>query len=527
MSEDAVDPRRCATPRELFGEAVADARALKRAYAKLLRTWDPEREPEAFQHLRRLYEAGIAALEAAPAPVEAGPLDEAVEQAWVDAQLAAATPSSLVGLGRAELEAAPDPEGWEALMAALRDRALERGSVSALLAWIGLLIADDPTAIFPALTEAARVPSLAAVARGYGKVLLSRFPVVVDHQDWKDFAASLPEQERRAAMVADVEARLVMGRADAWERWEEVQGEVRTLGDDVWLRVMVRLMSEGSTFAPAGLLERWIERFESAQLGLDDGVAEQVIGRALAAQGLAFAWQREELRPLVQALLGCWTVEGPHHLVLILRLLVEDPAQRALLLRMRTEEPGVWRVLLGWVERVTGRRAALWARQPEAAQAVDGQALMELCWSITDQRREDDAARERTLRRAQLKDRVLQVMLGSVAVALFISAVLRSPLAGGVALVLSGLVGALHVATMSVMPVVDLHVPPDDTEKRLREGIRALCAAQGVWVHEVALGCAHPLLDPIFDDLLQDPLSDLGLISDAHVRRFVTTEDPA
>ncbi|MDO9280640.1 MAG: hypothetical protein Q7U06_01960, partial [Pseudomonadota bacterium] len=81
---------------------MEDARALKRAYARLIREYGPETHPEVFQHIRRLYEqAGAARADAAIAEetskgegaASAGGSASAPSQeehaAWVDAHLAA------------------------------------------------------------------------------------------------------------------------------------------------------------------------------------------------------------------------------------------------------------------------------------------------------------------------------------------------------------------------------------------------------------------------------------------------------
>jgi len=57
-------------PVDLFGDAVGDRRALRRAYARLAKRYRPDDDPEAFQHLRGLYEQAQQRSEpfAAPAP---------------------------------------------------------------------------------------------------------------------------------------------------------------------------------------------------------------------------------------------------------------------------------------------------------------------------------------------------------------------------------------------------------------------------------------------------------------------------
>ena len=61
----STDPLSATTPLALFGaDALSDARALKRAYARLIRRFKPEVAPAAFAHIRRVYEEAKAALDA-------------------------------------------------------------------------------------------------------------------------------------------------------------------------------------------------------------------------------------------------------------------------------------------------------------------------------------------------------------------------------------------------------------------------------------------------------------------------------
>ncbi|MEM6930551.1 MAG: hypothetical protein AAF602_26680 [Myxococcota bacterium] len=71
LDRDAV--MAATTPRELFGDAADDPRELRRRYAKLLRAFPAEDDPEAHTHVRALFEQGRDAHEARPevtAPVD-------------------------------------------------------------------------------------------------------------------------------------------------------------------------------------------------------------------------------------------------------------------------------------------------------------------------------------------------------------------------------------------------------------------------------------------------------------------------
>ncbi len=77
MTTDLVDRQQLMdsrTPAHLFGDAAHDPRSLRRAYARLAKVYRPDDDPEAFQHLRGLFEAAKEAHRRgeAPAAVEAG-----------------------------------------------------------------------------------------------------------------------------------------------------------------------------------------------------------------------------------------------------------------------------------------------------------------------------------------------------------------------------------------------------------------------------------------------------------------------
>lgn len=65
----------CPTPDALFGEAAADPRALKRAYARLVRQHRPDESPAVFAHVHHLYTWAQQRLEAAQDEVDDAPAD--------------------------------------------------------------------------------------------------------------------------------------------------------------------------------------------------------------------------------------------------------------------------------------------------------------------------------------------------------------------------------------------------------------------------------------------------------------------
>jgi len=68
MTPSPDDILACETPFALFGHAATERRALKRAYATLIKTYDPDSHPDVFTHIRALYEQARSGDTGAPVP---------------------------------------------------------------------------------------------------------------------------------------------------------------------------------------------------------------------------------------------------------------------------------------------------------------------------------------------------------------------------------------------------------------------------------------------------------------------------
>ncbi len=147
----------CATAFELFGEAVLDRRGLKRAYAQLIRTWDPDGHPEVFTHIRALYEAArdgdtgapeeeeprapflrlVRGEEAPPeAPEEESEPEQSPAQRLQQAMKEAHADEALELLARYDLDIRIDrPDVWFATVATLADARTFHLPAATLQSW--------------------------------------------------------------------------------------------------------------------------------------------------------------------------------------------------------------------------------------------------------------------------------------------------------------------------------------------------------------------------------------------------------
>jgi hypothetical protein len=96
------------SPSELFGDALGQPQALRRAYASLIRQYRPEDDPEAFTHVRELYERALRGPSTPPEAHPSEPPTAPVPQPPIDplARIEALLPSPPWDLSIAQLEQA-------------------------------------------------------------------------------------------------------------------------------------------------------------------------------------------------------------------------------------------------------------------------------------------------------------------------------------------------------------------------------------------------------------------------------------
>ncbi len=380
-----MNPLDAHTPHELFGEATNDAAALKRAYARLIRTHGPETDPEAFRHIRALYEQAVADLAApkveAPASSSVSPI-----------------------------------EGFEARLV--------------------LLLREAPLA--------------------------------------------------------------------AWHHWEEHQAEVRQQSPQAWLALTVATLRGAGPYQTEDVLDHWIDRFQSADLALPDGVADGLTEATCDA--IALGRCRADAPTFIRVMAILEVPRNERMLILA--------QERPLIEALATTHPGVYAVMRGSIEACTGRSAALWGSGP----FPDPGALPEVDAAITAELVAEEAHTHTK------KARTTQQTLFVAVATLIASPVMLVPLLlhgeaaerseyDSAGFFLLCVFGVSMVAARQFLPVPTYKA---DLQP-LKAAISAVCRRRGLWIHQLLGAPPSPRLRDGLDALLVDPLSDLDVVTTAHV----------
>ncbi len=186
------------SPEALFGaDACLSKGALRRAYAKLIRVHRPERDPERFAQIRRLYERALAALQQSKGPRPA-PLEDPVrgpEAKVVEAQLAELTAETLPET-RASLEARALEGCTHAAIAAFAAR--EAAAPRTTVAWLETLFGDR---------------DLRALALELAATLLRNHPEQARCPDWEGVLIARAPTQRAGLVCMLAAAHLQLGDA--------------------------------------------------------------------------------------------------------------------------------------------------------------------------------------------------------------------------------------------------------------------------------------------------------------------------
>lgn len=513
LSDD--DPRAHATPQALFGAAVGDLRSLKRAYAGLIRRWTPEHEPDAFRHIRDLYEAAVRHLERARDEVVVAVVDPQAEALWVDDQLSHAT-----------------EDRFDGLLAALRARALDGGSAPSGRAWWGLLAAARPEEVLVALQESVVRPALRSEALTFANRLLWALPAFALAPGWAPVLASLPEPMRVELLTEIILATSDSPDLAGWRLWDEHEAELYRLNPGRWYAVTSQVVQHAAG-TPREVLERWIERFTSARYWLEDSEADKLIRWTCDA----LAWT-PEAPPFVGLLTG-GHVSEPALLAPALRVFAELPDWRQQLARLASHNPTLASLPARAVELCSQRERTLWRwavhgtprlSPTEAAECGDLLAVVlshaQARWRVYEV---EQARKAQAVAALQAREWWRNVGLSVLAALVVLAGSLVGGGGGPRALAGVVIVGLIWRETLryeaeqaaSERLAVPTSERPDATQlEEFREAVLRHCREHGRWIHEVAPAVTTTSYLRVIDELLTDPLSDLLVITDLHIRRL-------
>lgn len=500
---EALNPKEARTAAELFGEAMGDPRALKRAYARLIREHGPETDPEAFQHIRALYEAALAA----------------------PAAEAEAAPSSPVDALLAGWETDPD-ETLRAL-----GQLAEEGDDRAAEAAVGLAAALRPDRVESLLDALFALPRRQPVAVRLAQAVLHFDAGLLPPEAPTRWVAGCVERGA-ATRLSAFHIDLLLDRArlaEAWSAWTTYEAMLATAAPEIWTQAFFRVFcTAGFDVVP---LDPWWERIHDARLGLSEEAHEAAIRLLCVLEAWRTSTADPAMLPVTAHIRAASSFDGVAT-TLALVALAAEPGRREALGHATHVHPGLVGFLARRLDQVTRRNPTLWAADRGEAVPVPELPVAALAGLLQGEiaaeriRRARDAEELAWQKRRSIHQLALVFSLAAAIVGFGTFGGDMSPILGWTFLI------AVVVPAVWSQRRLGLRVGQLEAEGRPpwaeAEAARAaellaravpFCREHALWLHEVAFGATGAA--PI-DDLLADPLSDLEVISTAHLRRGIS-----
>jgi len=524
-----MNPLDHTTPEALFGaDALADSRALRKAYARLIRRFDPETSPEVFAHIRRLYEAARRRDVQGPAPEvvvpaaapEAPPVDD-----WREALHAGGLEAGLTAL-EARVRGQKDPEAARLLTAVLAGRGVAQVRAGLVRIWPeltpghrkSLLLAAfelrpglagpaqwDPTfddTLAPSALALLRLEALseAGLARAAGEVFTD---------SWDDLRTG-PLSTRRAALA-------LVGRSEAL----------------YWL--------------PATLVHALRVHVGSVAAELDDATAEYLLRRLIQVQSLHGARLDRQVPDALVEVLWAAREASPQHAALFLqdvRAAYASAGVSELADHLMRHHPAVLRMVDELVERASGRSAWAWhwsqqSRPPPTFEGSRGPIAPRLAKADADLELvaipKPPPFTWEGVRRAGLQVVAFSVLGGLISTlgGLWMEGLLY----GEKSVTLMVLWGVVGVPVLSMVVMASImrgqreRTPDFDPLARWRPRLVVEAASDmarnGLWTHDLATrlnGGRSVVVAAFLDELLCDRTADLRAVTDAHCGRAALSE---
>ncbi len=555
-------------PRKLFGEAaLGDLRALKRAYARLVKTHGPETDPAGFHHVHSRYEAVRARIEAGPeAPVEAA---------------VPAVPVRAPEEWARWLQGGEEPPTIEQLRQELAHAAA--GDTAAPVVELAAEAALDPRQTRARLLAALGRPELVPQAFGLCRMAFALDPTLLDED-----GHVLGAEVRRLAPgppfdIARMDALLAQGRVvDAWKAWTEAgPGLLATLPDvapgrlyELFKRAAWRLKPEQVA------VER--RRFHEVDVQMPDDLREALDQLAVIVLAVREAEADPAVPPpivaAVRRILGADGILSDAGILSVIRDLGDArPALVEELERIDRRHPAVGTVFARQLGRISGRYAWMADRArpvsgtvrdavvaladeldaakaasealprsraflpPSGAFAVVGVALLALVWVVPDLRplwwglitannlswRYAEHHRRHADADGVYHPTPLPAAFGPFVVAHAGASVALALAASSPWFVLAGMFGLAAGLVYANLSAGRAATEPDAVavyafQQSLREAparLAELMRSRGAWAHELALASpAGSALGAAVEQVLADPWIDLKLLGFEHLR---------
>lgn len=501
-----MKPLEARTPEDLFGPAAADAAQLKRAYARLIRKHSPESDPEAFQHIRRLYEQAQAALNAPKAPAEREPPPGI---SWADALLAEAREDNL-----------------DELADRLLARALQTGDADALSAALGIDRCRDLARFPDRLLAATANPALHPRVVGHVVHLFTFAGALVDHPAWDPLSDALVDPRARLYLLMSRTRVLCQKgrRAEAWAIFRAREAWLRSLPEPQWLPAAIELLSRCAWVIPEAEVRAWATRL--GEVVPEDLEAACVRTEELLIRVLSARQEVEGETDPVASLPERMHDEHPAVAIAALQELLHRPDALEPLERRLTQRPAWACAFWAQVQRLTQTEEALWRWQSSAQPP-----MADLPWLATRVRewREAQGGREEQAKRLErrvkrLRPIVMFVVAISLVPILTQISLQNSDLEIGLIIVLwmlsygvTVLLFERWVATPSLAHARALREESPDASPLLR-----LARDLGLWLPELA---AQAPTETAMDSLLLDLPATLSAVGDEHIRRAFHPEE--
>lgn len=504
-----MKPLEARTPAELFGEAAEDPTQLKRAYARLIRAHGPESDPEAFEHIRRLYEQAQAELKA---PKPAPEREEPPGASWADALLAGAREDKL-----------------DELADRLLARALQTGDPESLSAALGIDRCRDLARFPDRLLAAAANPALQPRVVGHVVHLFSFAAALVDHPAWDALNETLVEPRARLYLLMS-RARVLCQkgrRAEAWGLFRAREAWLRSLPEAEWLPAAIELLSRCAWVVPEAEARAWASRLgEVVPEDLEAACArtEALLIRVLSARQEVGA-DRDPLATLPERLHD----EHPAVAIAVLLEILHRPGAMEALQRRLAERPAWTCAFWAEVQRLTETEESLWRWQASGKPPIA--PLPWLAARVQAWREEQVSGGEEAERLEKRVKRMRSALMLTVAFSLVPILSLVSFQSSDLELGLT--MGAWMLGYFAAILLFERFIgrPTLARARALREEsadaspLLRLARDLGLWLPELA---AQAPAETAMDSLLLDLPATLSAVGDEHIRRaFHPRESPA